>query len=68
MILPGRAGQARKAAADVMFRYLGGDPSLVKEIAANRLAQEQLDEDHPARIFGQTVESDALRRKREKSP
>ena len=66
MILPGRAaGQVRKAAADVMVRYLGGDPSLVEEVAANRLRQEDLDEDDPARLFGQTVESEALKRKRE---
>ena len=34
MILPGRAaGQVRKAAADIMVRYLGGDPTLVEEVA-----------------------------------
>ena len=66
MILPGRAAsQVRKAAADVMVRYLGGDPSLVEEIAANRLRQEDMGEDEPARLFGQTVESEALKRKRE---
>ena len=65
-VLPGRAAaRVRKAAADVMVRYLGGDPSLVQEVAANRLRQEDMDEDDPARIFGQTVESEALRRKRE---
>ncbi len=53
MILPGRAaGQVRKAAADVMVRYLGGDPSLVQEVAANRLRQEDMDEGDPARLFG----------------
>ena len=66
MVLPGRAAsQVRKAAADVMVRYLGGDPSLVEEIAANRLRQEDMGEDEPARLFGQTVESEALKRKRE---
>ena len=31
MVLPGRAAaRVRKAAADVMVRYLGGDPSLVE--------------------------------------
>ena len=66
MILPGRAaGQVRKAAADVMVRYLGGDPSLVQEVAANRLRQEDMDDDDPARLFGQTVESEAIKRKRE---
>ena len=66
MILPGRAaGHIRKAAANVMVRYLGGDLSLVEEIAANRLRQEEMEEDEPARLFGQTVESEALKRKRE---
>ena len=48
-----------------MVRYLGGDPSLVEEVAANRLRQEELDENDPARLFGQTVESEAVKRKRE---
>ena len=66
MVLPGRAAaRVRKAAADVMVRYLGGDPSLVEEIAANRLRQEDIGDDEPARLFGQTVESEALKRKRE---
>ena len=66
MLLPGRAAaRFRKASADVVVRYLGGDPSLVEEIAANRLAQESLPEDDPARLFGQTVESEAVKRKRE---
>ena len=66
MLLPGRAAaRFRKASADVVVRYLGGDPSLVEEIAANRLAQESLPEDDPARLVGQTVESDVVRRKRE---
>jgi hypothetical protein len=66
LVMPGRAAaRYRKAAAGVVVRYLGGDSSLVEEIAANRLAQAQLDEDDPARIFGQTVESEALKRKRE---
>ena len=66
MVIPGRAAaRVRKAAADVMVRYLGGDPSLVEEVAANRLRQEDMDEDEPARLFGQTVESEALKRKRE---
>ena len=66
MVLPGRAAaQVRRAAADVMVRYLGGDLSLVEEIAANRLRQEDMDDDDPARLFGQTVESEAIKRKRE---
>ena len=66
MVLPGRAAaRVRKAAADVMVRYLGGDPALVEEVAANRLRQGNMDADDPARLFGQTVESEALKRKRE---
>ena len=66
MVLPGRAAKSvRKEAASVLVRYLGGDLSLVEEVAANRLAQESLAEDHPFRIFGETVESEAIKRKRE---
>jgi hypothetical protein len=66
MILPGKAAaKVRRSAADVMVRYLGGDPSLVSEIATNRLRQEDLEEDDPARLFGQSVESENLKRKRE---
>lgn len=66
MLLPGRAAaRFRKASADVVVRYLGGDGSLVEEIAANRLAQESLPEEDPARFFAQTVESEAVKRKRE---
>ena len=66
MVLPGQtAARVRKAAADVVVRYLGGDPQLLEEVAANRLRQEDLDEDDPARLFGQTVESEAIKRKRE---
>ena len=66
MALPGRmAAMHRRKAADILVRYLGGDPSMVEEIAANRLRQEDMEEDAPARLFGQTVESEALKRKRE---
>ena len=66
MLLPGMASAAVRAeAADCLVRYAGGDLTMVQEVAAHRLSQEQLDEDDPARLFGQTVESDALKRKRE---
>ena len=66
MLLPGRAAATvRKQAASTLVRYLGGDLSLVDEIARNHLAQQELDEDEPARLFGQAVESDAIKRKRE---
>ena len=66
MLLPGKtAARVRKEAAAILVRYLGGDLSLVDEIARNHLTQQQLDEDDPARIFGQTVESDRVKRARE---
>ena len=53
MVLPGRtASMHRRKAADILVRYLGGDPSLVEEIAANRLRQEDMDENEPARADG----------------
>ena len=66
MLLPGKAAaEFRTKCADVVVRYMGGDPTLVAEIAANRLAQESLPEEHPMRTFGETVEREALKRKRE---
>ena len=44
---------------------MGGDLTLVDELARNHLAQQDLDEDAPARLFGQAVESEAVKRKRE---
>jgi len=56
MILPGRAAAiARQSAANVVVRYLGGDVTLVREIMANRNMQAQLEPEHPATIFGQSV-------------
>jgi len=66
--LPGESA-FRRSCADVCMRFLGGDTSLVDEVFLNRRAQETLareQPDHPARIFGEAVESDALKRKREK--
>ena len=48
-----------------MVRYAGGDISLVEEVARNHVVQQELDEDDPARLFGQQVESDAIKRNRE---
>ena len=36
--------------------------SLVEEVARNHLVQEELDEEQPARIFGQAVESERAKR------
>jgi len=58
--LPGTA-EFRRNCARTCVRYLGGDPTLVPEIAANRAAQERLaetDPSHPARIFGEAVEAE----------
>ena len=64
MLLPGRAAaEFRKTTAKVLVRYLGGDPTLVEEIAANREAQERLaveEPEHPARLFGEAVECSEL--------
>ena len=66
MLLPGRTAAAvRRQAAGVLCRYLGGDLSLIDELSAIHLAQQDLDEHEPARLFGQQVESDAIKRKRE---
>ena len=57
--LPGKS-EFRKNSADVVVRYLGGDPSLVEEVLRNRNAQEHLAAtvpEHPARCFGEAVEA-----------
>ena len=60
MLLPGTAAaHFRKTCADVVVRYLGGDPRIVEEVAAIRLALEHLPENHPMRIFGETVEGES---------
>ncbi len=59
--LPGKvAAKLRLEWADVIVRYLGGDLTLVQEIQHNRSVQENISEDHPARFFGQDVESHVL--------
>jgi hypothetical protein len=61
MVLPGQAASLfRMQAADVLVRYLGGDPELVTQIWTNRRAQEELAAtcpEHPARLFGEAVEA-----------
>ena len=57
MLLPGKAAIAlRKQSADLLVRYLGGDTTLIDEILGLRQIQKQLPHEHPARIFGETVE------------
>ena len=59
--LPGRtATSLRIEWADVIVRYLGGDLTLVQEIAHNRNIQDDTPDDHPLRFFGQDVESRVL--------
>ena len=56
MLLPGKtAATARGCAANVVVRYLGGDVTLVQELMAHRQVQSELDPEHPASIFGQSV-------------
>ena len=56
MLLPGKtAATARQYAANVVVRYLGGDMSLVQEVMTHRQVQAELDPEHPASIFGQSV-------------
>ena len=60
MLLPCRAAAPIRAkAADVLVRYMGGDPSLIPEITENRSVQERLPDIHPARLFGETVECES---------
>jgi hypothetical protein len=63
MALPGPAAvQFMLKAADVLVRYLGGDETLAAEVWANKQAQETLaaeQPEHPARLFGEAVESAA---------
>ena len=57
--LPGTA-EFRRNCAQTVVRYLGGDEALVDEIRTNRAAQQHLAAtcpDHPARLFGEAVES-----------
>lgn len=56
MLLHGRAAaSARQSAANVFVRYLGGDLSLVQEVMQNHEIQANIEPDHPAAIFGQSV-------------
>ena len=64
MQLPGNE-VFKKNCASVVTRFLGGDYSLMQEVAANRAAQEQLardNPDHPLRICGEEVEERGTKR------
>ena len=53
-----RAATFRLKCADVVVRYLGGDETLIDEIRGIREVQERLPDDHPLRLFGETVEAE----------
>lgn len=55
-LLPGRrASQFRMSAMQTLVRFLAGDQSLHEEIDNNALRQDQLSEQHPMRVFTETV-------------
>ena len=61
MLLPGPcAARVRRRAAELIARWLGGDPSLIPEIIANRGLQQELAvhaPEDPRRVFGEAVEA-----------
>ena len=64
MQLPGETAFKRNC-ANLVVRYLGGDPSLVDDVAKHRIAQEQMardDPDNPMRVFGEDVEARGTKR------
>ena len=64
-LISGKVAAAfRLKAADIVVRALGGDETLVDEIRRNAAVQGTLPDDHPMRMFGQTVEAEAAKRKR----
>ena len=66
MLLPGKAAaQFRMASASVLVRFLGGDLSLVEELAAIHLSQKDLPEDHPGAFFRDSADSSRVKRARE---
>lgn len=68
VLLQGKAAaEFRRKSADIVVRYIGGDPRIVDEVLENRLLQERLAieaPEQPARIFGEAIEVEAPRAKR----
>ena len=63
-LLPGQLAASFQAEwASVNVRYLGGDRTLIDEVEANHLQQQQLPDDDPQRFFGHTVERDVVIRR-----
>jgi hypothetical protein len=60
LVLPGRhAARVRRQVAEILVRFLGGDPALVSDICRVRGLQDELAvarPDDPRRIFGAAVE------------
>ena len=57
-LLPGAiAASFRAAWADIIVRYIAGDPTLASEVKRNNEIQNQLPDDDPRRFFRQDVEA-----------
>jgi hypothetical protein len=60
MLLPGpRSIKARRKAAQIAVRVLGGDRTICEEVESNRAYQERLkalNPEHPDRVFGEEAE------------
>lgn len=64
-LLPGRKAAAfRAASANVMVRFMGGDLTIIAEIQRNAEAQQNIPDNHPARLFGSDVEDAAVQNAR----
>ena len=61
MLLPGhQAARVRRAAAELLCRWLGGDLTIIDEVCRNRMLQQELAVQNPAdprRAFGEAVEA-----------
>ena len=57
-LLPGSmAASFRAAWADIIVRYIAGDPTLAAEIERNNAMQNEVPDEDPRRFFGQDVEA-----------
>ena len=51
------AAKFRESCSDILVRFLGGDLTLIDQIKANNNIQQQLPDNHPAKIFGEAVKN-----------
>jgi len=66
LLLPGKAAaDFRKESAKILVRFLGGDLSLVEELAQIHLSQGDLSDKSPGAFFRDAAESDRVKRARE---